>query len=858
MRLKSLIFFLSALFCGLAAHAEDYGEEKNAATQTVWGVTYQFATHPGIKGSVNAYAILGTIAPTNATELNLPLTLSYNNCNYLMTAIDENCFSAKGSSVKKIVVPPTVTGVGRWAFRGMDNLETVVFQGPLTSIHEQAFDKCKNLKHIYFSNITCTPLLKTIAYTATQTQGLTIHLPAAINEGRAAILALDVNREFSASEKFALNFHNDLKVYPNSMDLRFALNEDLYFPYYGVAKTGSRNSEWAMPYIRILSPEKLGTPALTDEKNANDPYKLATFVGKDYVCTMDFNGQFESAPYIVFDKKSDIKVHVANTGEGTTSLHFESDISTDLPTFFGNQEYCDAWLGLYDRTYTLKAGNSMKVTANPKYPTIRPELYIDGHPANWKSWSSSSSFFDDIYNDMDIEVRHVDYVGKYTITGLLSATAQYTYHGEAITKSIAGDVTLDVDCGTEIKLTIPYNVRLSVKQDGAELRTPNTANYTVTLTAPETAGGTKKTQFYVSKKDDAETPETPTITLFLMGNGSVLFKGYCNEGESEEVVTKTVTVSNEVTEIELPWNSNDNETYENWGFDMTLIPATGEKEVAANFDGYIDILSDEYKYDQSTKTFTWRGQDEEPPGCFSIFVLFTQDNVADPLKQTIVRNGGKSQLVMCALDKAPYTIEGNYATVPLHYEDDETLCDYLYVFVDENEQFQALRNGIDVTNEFVERRYGKDPAIAYEFCGDEMRYASVWTLLFTEKPKEARNLTLMRNEGGTVSATINGDTPATLNDDTYQVAELTGNVTSLELTATPNEGKRVSILIDGADITSSLNATTHQLNIPAAELSKNPIISVVFTDVPLQGDVNSDGKVNTQDLQIIIDAAYEQ
>ena len=61
--------------------------------------------------------------------------------------IDEKCFS-NNKTLKKVVLPGTITEIPEKAFDGCENLEEIVIPSQLTTIRQEAFKNCKKLKKI--------------------------------------------------------------------------------------------------------------------------------------------------------------------------------------------------------------------------------------------------------------------------------------------------------------------------------------------------------------------------------------------------------------------------------------------------------------------------------------------------------------------------------------------------------------------------------------------------------------------------------------------------------------------------------------------------------------------------------------
>ena len=61
--------------------------------------------------------------------------------------IDEKCFS-NNKTLKKVILPGTITEIPEKAFDGCENLEEIVIPSQLTTIRQEAFKNCKKLKKI--------------------------------------------------------------------------------------------------------------------------------------------------------------------------------------------------------------------------------------------------------------------------------------------------------------------------------------------------------------------------------------------------------------------------------------------------------------------------------------------------------------------------------------------------------------------------------------------------------------------------------------------------------------------------------------------------------------------------------------
>ena len=90
----------------------------------------------------------------------IDLSINYTNTNY-NTVSTSGYYVLKNNypNVRKIVLPSSVTAVGRYAFYNCTHLQSVTIANEVTEIREGAFENCSSLEHVYFKN---SPSLESI------------------------------------------------------------------------------------------------------------------------------------------------------------------------------------------------------------------------------------------------------------------------------------------------------------------------------------------------------------------------------------------------------------------------------------------------------------------------------------------------------------------------------------------------------------------------------------------------------------------------------------------------------------------------------------------------------------------------
>lgn len=141
------ILFTMTLLSGLAV---------NAAVFVVDGIAYK--THAdgltvGVTERMEWDDYNGNTNYPGLYEANISETVTYEGVTYTVTAIEEYAFSGMMNSyslspLKKVVIPNTVTSIGKCAFANCPNLKSVTFGENVESLGEQAFSDCSSLESI--------------------------------------------------------------------------------------------------------------------------------------------------------------------------------------------------------------------------------------------------------------------------------------------------------------------------------------------------------------------------------------------------------------------------------------------------------------------------------------------------------------------------------------------------------------------------------------------------------------------------------------------------------------------------------------------------------------------------------------
>ena len=87
----------------------------------------------------------------NSVNVIIPSTITYNGRVYKVTSIDENAFNSC-SNLKSIEIPNSVTSIGDYAFRGCSSLSSITIPNGVTTIGSYTFSNCSALKFINMPN----------------------------------------------------------------------------------------------------------------------------------------------------------------------------------------------------------------------------------------------------------------------------------------------------------------------------------------------------------------------------------------------------------------------------------------------------------------------------------------------------------------------------------------------------------------------------------------------------------------------------------------------------------------------------------------------------------------------------------
>ncbi|MBR1475791.1 MAG: leucine-rich repeat protein [Muribaculaceae bacterium] len=88
----------------------------------------------------------------NLLEANIPETVTYDDVEYTITAVENYAFSGMMSSsyppLKEVVIPGTVISIGKWAFSNLLYLKSVTLGENVEQIGDGAFCECNSLESI--------------------------------------------------------------------------------------------------------------------------------------------------------------------------------------------------------------------------------------------------------------------------------------------------------------------------------------------------------------------------------------------------------------------------------------------------------------------------------------------------------------------------------------------------------------------------------------------------------------------------------------------------------------------------------------------------------------------------------------
>lgn len=131
--MKRKILFFASLLAMMQVHAQ------NQEYTDAQGVKYRV-------NSVEAFVADGTSAITD--NIVIPDFITYEGIDHPVKTIDPFAFN-NSTSLKSILIPNTVTGIGQRAFGGCTNLTTITIPRSVTVISIAAFHDCNGITDVY-------------------------------------------------------------------------------------------------------------------------------------------------------------------------------------------------------------------------------------------------------------------------------------------------------------------------------------------------------------------------------------------------------------------------------------------------------------------------------------------------------------------------------------------------------------------------------------------------------------------------------------------------------------------------------------------------------------------------------------
>lgn len=104
------------------------------------GINYHLIT----KGNVAEVSYTSNL-PT--TDVVIPQTITYENMDYTVVAIQESAFSNK-TNLKSITLPKVLTSIGNYAFFKCTSLKSIVMPDTLKELGEYAFGQCSSIRSV--------------------------------------------------------------------------------------------------------------------------------------------------------------------------------------------------------------------------------------------------------------------------------------------------------------------------------------------------------------------------------------------------------------------------------------------------------------------------------------------------------------------------------------------------------------------------------------------------------------------------------------------------------------------------------------------------------------------------------------
>ncbi|MBQ4510928.1 MAG: leucine-rich repeat domain-containing protein [Clostridia bacterium] len=142
------LLIVSVLVCLLAI---------SASATNVDGIYYSFYK----SGDVYTATVNSNNVNCELEYVSIPEYVSYGGTVYKVTALAENAFSGSGSQkwagnkhIKKVIIPSTVSSIGKHCFRNCATVEEVIINGSHTAFKDAEFYGCANLKVLDMSGMT--------------------------------------------------------------------------------------------------------------------------------------------------------------------------------------------------------------------------------------------------------------------------------------------------------------------------------------------------------------------------------------------------------------------------------------------------------------------------------------------------------------------------------------------------------------------------------------------------------------------------------------------------------------------------------------------------------------------------------